>query len=359
MFQKLDSYRVLQQSEIHPDRTRETGFFRRTSSSAVVRNAHSRLRAREIRDTKSRLHDPREVTPDLASAHVPSIEGLFHGGHAMEMRHLLTAFGSGWQGVYKDVIREMLRLREHGRERQINWAHGPLLDALRRDARGKAASETISKFAQGKAKLIGYGAERVVFDIGGGKVAKIGFGSAATPLKVPEIVQPMAVRNIGMRADRLHVEIAPRVETSGVTQGMADNLRKRLMSRYGWHWSDNKPRNIGLLEGKPVILDPGYMQKSVLRRQLRTEAMRQGLDPHFVNEKLSRLAKQSHVRRPEELGPAALLEFRREITQAGKFNKQALLQRARETARSVRTASASKGAAGKVANAAARVMRSI
>lgn len=55
-------------------------------------------------------------------AHNPPIEGLRHGGVAQNLRHSLTAFGSGWQGLLKEgplslaeqiVGRKLLGLSSH------------------------------------------------------------------------------------------------------------------------------------------------------------------------------------------------------------------------------------------------------
>lgn len=43
----------------------------------------------------------------LSGAHIPSIEGLRHGGSAEQLRHAITPFGSGWRGIITVPEREI------------------------------------------------------------------------------------------------------------------------------------------------------------------------------------------------------------------------------------------------------------
>lgn len=90
----------------------------------------------------------------------------------------------------------------------------------------------------------------------GNNVVKIGFGQLQDILNIPEILQPIIRQQIGS----LRYEIMPKANTVNVTQEDLDNIVSNLNEK-GYHWGDSGIDNIGLINGKPFIIDADGIQK--------------------------------------------------------------------------------------------------
>ncbi|MCW3649165.1 toxin, partial [Burkholderia cenocepacia] len=86
-------------------------------------------------------------------------------------------------------------------------------------------------------------------------VVRLGTGDLAVRPKIPEVLQPVASGTEG----NLRYEIMPRADMRGVTSAdvarTADALRQR-----GYHWSDQGVDNLGIVDGRVVVVDPGGIE---------------------------------------------------------------------------------------------------
>lgn len=99
------------------------------------------------------------------------------------------------------------------------------------------------------------GASSVVLAADDKHVVRLGTGDLAVRPKIPEVLQPVASGTEG----NLRYEIMPRAEMRGVTSAdvarTADALRQR-----GYHWGDQGVDNLGIVDGRVVVVDPGGIE---------------------------------------------------------------------------------------------------
>ena len=99
------------------------------------------------------------------------------------------------------------------------------------------------------------GASSVVLAADDKHVVRLGTGDLAVRPKIPEVLQPVASGTEG----NLRYEIMPRADMRGVTSAdvarTADALRQR-----GYHWSDQGVDNLGIVDGRVVVVDPGGIE---------------------------------------------------------------------------------------------------
>lgn len=108
---------------------------------------------------------------------------------------------------------------------------------------------------------LGYGASSVVLDAGDGRVVRLGIGHLVSVPSIPEVVQPLAA---GM-AGPVRFEIMPRAETRYMTDADVREIAIRLAQR-GYEFSDAGIDNIGRLDGRVVVIDPGAVTERPRRR---------------------------------------------------------------------------------------------
>lgn len=275
------------------------------------------------------------------------------------MRQMQTDFGSGWQGIYKRMIRSLGSLSTSVRadERVVENA-GLLLGALRKQPAGKAVAESLSRLGTRGMTYLGGGLERVVFDLGDERVLKLGLRHDPDLPKVPEILQPLYKRSI----NGVSVEVAPKVQLAPIDTSIPMELEHKLQNR-GYHWYDKADRNVGIFKGKPVVIDPGFIKKSQIRRTLRTEAMRYGADPAVISRKLDMLVRDSGVKNPAALSPSVIGELREHIRNTKIFRQRAMKQKlmnlGHKAVVEALESGKSKAAAGKVTGAVARIVRGV
>jgi hypothetical protein len=316
-------------------------------------------RPKQININASRQSRPQDSVPDFTPYHQPSLPGLLHGGFAQILRRQLTPFGSGWQGMYKSLIRELQGVAKAPgvfRAGTVNEFAGEnagiLLRALRGKPEGRQLAESLSSLSAKSTTYLGGGLERMAFDIGGERVVKIGVGAPASVPRVPEILQNQKMARFG----KVYMEVAPKVITEGATKQQALAVRDQLLQR-GYHWSDALPRNIGFYRDKPVIIDHGFIKKSRIRDTIRKFAMQEGLNTDLTMRRLDEVMKESGVRSASGLSPQQLTGLREEIAQASFLRRKMMLQRAKDTARAARAAGKSRAAAGIVSGSAPRTFR--
>ncbi|WP_126242981.1 zeta toxin family protein [Burkholderia gladioli] len=99
-------------------------------------------------------------------------------------------------------------------------------------------------------------------------VVRLGTGELVQRPKIPEVLQPVASGEAGS----LRYEVMPRADTRGITPADADRMAAAL-ERQGYHWGDKGADNLGVINGRVVVLDPGGIEP--MREERRQELSRQ------------------------------------------------------------------------------------
>ncbi|WP_186135069.1 zeta toxin family protein [Burkholderia gladioli] len=99
------------------------------------------------------------------------------------------------------------------------------------------------------------GASSVVLAADDKHVVRLGTGELVQRPKIPEVLQPVASGEAGS----LRYEVMPRADTRGITPADADRMAAAL-ERQGYHWGDKGADNLGVINGRVVVLDPGGVE---------------------------------------------------------------------------------------------------
>ncbi|KGE10491.1 toxin [Burkholderia gladioli] len=106
------------------------------------------------------------------------------------------------------------------------------------------------------------GASSVVLAADDKHVVRLGTGELVQRPKIPEVLQPVASGEAGS----LRYEVMPRADTRGITPADADRMAAAL-ERQGYHWGDKGADNLGVINGRVVVLDPGGIQPMLDERR--------------------------------------------------------------------------------------------
>ena len=104
-------------------------------------------------------------------------------------------------------------------------------------------------------KPLSGGASSVVLDAGD-KVVRLGLGEVTPRPNIPEVIQPLASGTVGY----LRYEILPKINTKNISK-LDVKTMETMMENRGYLWDDAAIDNLGRLDGKLVILDPGGISK--------------------------------------------------------------------------------------------------
>jgi hypothetical protein len=99
---------------------------------------------------------------------------------------------------------------------------------------------------------IGAGASSIVLAAEDNRVVRLGVGELAARPQVNEILHPLASGTIGS----LRYEIMPRADTHSVTDQDAEKMYRTLREQ-GYEWGEKAVDNIGRVNGRVVVIDPG------------------------------------------------------------------------------------------------------
>ncbi|WP_257828189.1 zeta toxin family protein [Burkholderia glumae] len=100
------------------------------------------------------------------------------------------------------------------------------------------------------------GASSVVLAADDRHVVRLGKGDLAPRPAVPEMLQPLASGTEG----NLRYEILPRADTRSVTHRDLEQIEARLRN-HGYQWGDKGLDNIGIVDGRAYVLDPGGVER--------------------------------------------------------------------------------------------------
>ena len=101
-------------------------------------------------------------------------------------------------------------------------------------------------------KPLAGGVSSYVLGAGPDKVVRLGFGELVDVPRVDGLLRAISSGTIGA----LRYEIMPRAVTIGVTEEHVENLYRDLRTK-GIEWGDRGTDNMGFVEGRPVVIDPG------------------------------------------------------------------------------------------------------
>lgn len=101
-------------------------------------------------------------------------------------------------------------------------------------------------------KPLAGGTSSYVLDAGPDTVVRLGFGELVDVPRVNGLLRAISSGTFGA----LRYEIMPRAVTMGVTDEHVENLYRDLRTK-GIEWGDRGTDNMGFVEGRPVVIDPG------------------------------------------------------------------------------------------------------
>jgi len=107
------------------------------------------------------------------------------------------------------------------------------------------------------------GASSVVLAADDKHVVRLGTGDLVARPKIPEILQPVASGTEG----NLRYEVMPRADMRGITPADVERTAEALR-RHGYHWGDQGVDNLGVVDGRVVVVDPGGIEPARERRVL-------------------------------------------------------------------------------------------
>lgn len=147
-------------------------------------------------------------------------------------------------------------LREATRTVRVGGTEMTAPDPIAQDVLSSVNIAALDAALQGEGirdlKPLAGGASSVVLDAGENKVVRIGLGDLVQRPNVEGILQPLSSGQIGM----LRYEVMPRVSTDGIMQSEVDRLHADLKAR-GVEWGDKAADNMGFINGRAVVIDPG------------------------------------------------------------------------------------------------------
>jgi hypothetical protein len=112
---------------------------------------------------------------------------------------------------------------------------------------------------KGKVSFLGGGNDHSVFDLGGNKVAKIGYGEIPEVPKIDEVLQPTKQTHVSGPASEarggVHQSIYPKADTSDITPKDITAMTEKLKAK-GYTWDDANG-NLGRVNGELKVIDAG------------------------------------------------------------------------------------------------------
>jgi hypothetical protein len=112
---------------------------------------------------------------------------------------------------------------------------------------------------KGKVSFLGGGNDHSVFDLGGNKVAKIGYGEIPKVPKIDEVLQPTKQTHVSGPASEarggVHQSIYPKADTSDITPKDITAMTEKLKAK-GYTWDDANG-NLGRVNGELKVIDAG------------------------------------------------------------------------------------------------------
>lgn len=133
----------------------------------------------------------------------------------------------------------------------------------------------VAKLVPEGSKPIGRPNNAFVFETPDGKIVRI--GPQGERANVPEMLQPTSVEKVG----KWQVETLPKAERVGDRDLFKQNYKKFVaaLESQGYRASDLHPDNIGEVDGKPVIIDPGSVRKATPAELAKIAARQQAPKP--------------------------------------------------------------------------------
>lgn len=103
--------------------------------------------------------------------------------------------------------------------------------------------------------ILGAGASSIVLDTGT-HALRLGLGENVPIPTDASVVQPIASGSVGM----LRYQLMPKADTRGITQADVETLSAELQ-RQGYVFGDAGTDNIGRIDGKLIVIDPGAIHQ--------------------------------------------------------------------------------------------------
>ncbi|WP_232484366.1 zeta toxin family protein [Burkholderia ubonensis] len=137
--------------------------------------------------------------------------------------------------------------------RDTRW--GVVPDAVAKEVLGaksvRALDRELASLGIRDLRPLAGGASSVVLDAKD-RVVRVGVGESTPRPNVPEVLQAEHAGSVGY----LRYEILPKVDTRGITQADVQSLQD-VLKRRGYVWGDAGPDNVGRIDGRLVVTDPG------------------------------------------------------------------------------------------------------
>ncbi|MGS1047360.1 zeta toxin family protein [Burkholderia glumae] len=140
----------------------------------------------------------------------------------------------------------------------------------------------------GRLEPLGAGASSVVLAADDGKqVVRLGVGELAARPRIPEVLQPTQSGTEGA----LRYEILPRADTRSVTPLHVEQIAA-ILQNHGYQWRDQGVDNLGVVDGRVVVTDPGGVEPLRAARELSAAA---GHESQSANQALLAKMRQSRT----------------------------------------------------------------
>lgn len=136
-------------------------------------------------------------------------------------------------------------------------AEDPIAADVLRSRDISALSDELKKHGITKVKPLSGGASSVVLDAGN-RVVRLGTGELKARANIPEMLQAQASGTVG----NIRYEILPKADLAGITDADVADMGAAL-SRRGYSFSDPGADNLGRVNGRMAVLDPGAVSKEL------------------------------------------------------------------------------------------------
>ncbi len=151
-----------------------------------------------------------------------------------------------------------------------------LLDVLKTNP---ALTDDISEYLAGlgvrRISFLNNGANAIVFKITNHQLLRISLDAKENPRPLhPAILQPICTQYVGENEKRIRIELLPEVETKDISKDDVEVVCSALVQSGFAPNMDKHVSNVGkLLDGTPILLDPGYIEKRPSTQEILVEGL--------------------------------------------------------------------------------------
>ncbi|RQT22099.1 zeta toxin family protein [Burkholderia contaminans] len=163
--------------------------------------------------------------------------------------------GPGLRDILRSMTRDVPNLGGHFPD--------PVAEEIAASRHLPAVEAKLRELGMSRLTPLDAGASSVVLAADDKHVVRLGTGDLAVRPKIPEVLQPVASGTEG----NLRYEVMPRADMRGITPADVERMAEALRRR-GYHWGDQGVDNVGVVDGRVVVVDPGGIEPARERQAL-------------------------------------------------------------------------------------------